>query len=152
MKISKFYFGPARFVALRKEFLVTLRTSRSSLPLLATCPVTLGSRVSVVSLVIPYSSPFFVKKFRKNRKSLFFGLLGPKQNFEILMVFYIPSNFYINPLFRAPRPPGPLKSRPGGQNLPGGPLIAQSDHRGPVSAQFYAVSYTHLTLPTILRV
>ena len=42
--------------------------------------------------------------FRKNRKNLFFGVPGPKSNFEILMIFYMPGNFYINSHFRAPRP------------------------------------------------
>ena len=53
------------------------------------------------------------------------------------MIFYTTGISYINPLFRAPSPPKPLKSRPGGQNLPGDPLIAQSDHRGLLSDPVY---------------
>ena len=64
----------------------------------------------------------------------------------IFMIFYMPGISYINPYFRAPSPPKPLKSRPQGQNLPGFPLIAHSDHRGPVSAQFCGLSCLFLTL------
>ena len=92
------------------------------------------------------SGPFFRKKLRKNRKNRFFGLPGPKLNFENLMIFYKPGISYINPYFRAPSPPKPLKSRPQGQNLPGFPLRAQSDHRGPVSAQFRPLCCLCLTL------
>ena len=53
---------------------------------------------------------------------------------------------YINPFFPTPSPLKPLKSNPGGQNLPGDPLIAHSDHRGPVSAQFYGLCCLFLTL------
>ena len=88
---------------------------------------------------------FSRKNFRKNRKNRFFGLPGPKSNFEILMIFYMPRISYINPYFRAPRLLKPLKSRPRGQNLPGDPLIAHSDHRGPVSAQFCGLSCLFLT-------
>ena len=111
-----------------------------------------GSRSShswlqVVSLVIPrFPSQFFVNKFRKNRKNRFFGFLGPKQNFEILMILYMSGISYINPYFLAPRPLKPLKSRPQGQNLPGFLLRAHSDHRGPVSAQFCGLSCLFLTL------
>ena len=62
------------------------------------------------------------------------------------MIFYTTGISYINPLFRAPRPLKPVKSRPRGQNLPGDPLIAHSDHRGPVSAQFCTLSCLFLTL------
>jgi len=62
------------------------------------------------------------------------------------MIFYMPGISYINPYFRAPSPLKPLKSRPRGQNLPGFPLIAHSDHQGPVSAQFYGLSCLFLTL------
>ena len=48
--------------------------------------------------------------------------------------------------FRAPSHLKPLKSRPQGQNLPGFPLIAHSDHRGPVSAQFCGLSCLCFTL------
>ena len=47
---------------------------------------------------------------------------------------------YINHYFRAPSPLKPLKSSPRYQNLPGFLLIAHSDHRGPVSAQFCGLS------------
>ena len=89
---------------------------------------------------------FSCKNLWKNRKNRFFGLRGPKSNFVIFMIFYTTSISYINPLFRAPSPPKPLKLRPGGQNLPGDPLTAQSDHRGPVSAQFYGLCCLFLTL------
>ena len=56
----------------------TLHVGTRTYPRSASVRLTLGSRVSVVSLVIPYSSPFFVKKFRKNRKNQFIGLPGPK--------------------------------------------------------------------------
>ena len=48
--------------------------------------------------------------------------------------------FIYGQYFRAPSPLKPLKSRPQGQNLLGFPLIAHSDHRGPVSAQFCPLS------------
>ena len=38
---------------------------------------------------------------------------------------------YINPYFLAPSPLKPLKSSPRYQNLPGEPLTAHSDHKGP---------------------
>ena len=44
---------------------------------------------------------------------------------------------YINPYFRAPSPPKPLKSSSRYQNLPGEPLTAHSDHRGPLSDLVY---------------
>ena len=49
----------------------------------------------------------------------------------------MPGISYINPYFRAPSPPKPFKSRPQGQNLLGFPLIAHSDHWGPVPAKVY---------------
>ena len=46
--------------------------------------------VIVVSLVIPvFPAHFFVNKFHKNRKNRFFGLPGPKYNFEIFMLFLL---------------------------------------------------------------
>ena len=52
----------------------------------------------------------------------------------------MPSISYINPYFRAPRAPSPLKplkSIPRYQNLPGEPLTAHSDHRGPLPDPVY---------------
>ena len=53
------------------------------------------------------------------------------------MIFYTTGISYINPLFQAPKPLKPFKSRPRDQNLPGEPLIAHSDHRGPLSDPIY---------------
>ena len=78
---------------------------------------------------------FFVKKFRKILKINLSDSRDQNKITKFLWLFYMTSISYINPLFRAPSPPKPLKSNPGGQNLPGDPLIAQSDHQGPVSAQ-----------------
>ena len=89
---------------------------------------------------------FFVKKSGKS----FFWAPGTKIKIWIFWTFvkflYMASISYIKPHFRAPSPLKPLKSRPQGQNLPGFPLIAHSDHRGPVSAQFCGLSCLFLTL------
>ena len=86
---------------------------------------------------------FFHKHFQKIRKSDFLDSRDQNQILKILKYFhflYMTSISYINHHFRAPSPPKPLKSRPQGQNLPGFLLIAHSDHRGPVSAQFCRLS------------
>ena len=56
------------------------------------------------------------------------------------MIFYMPGISYINPYFRAPRPPKPLKSRPQGQNLPG--FLLRS-HSGGGLATATAAVWTH---------
>ena len=71
---------------------------------------------------------FFLDSRDQNKIQFFFDFL------------YMTSISYINHYFRAPSPLKPLKSRPQGQNLPGFPLIAHSDHQGPVSAQFCRLS------------
>ena len=118
--------------------------------------LTLGSRVSVVSLLDPgfpsshswfrIPAHFFVKNFWKIRKINFSDSRDQNKITKFLWFFYMTSISYINPLFRAPSPPNTLKSRPRYQNLPGDPLRAQSDHRGPVSAQFYGLCCLILTL------
>ena len=55
-------------------------------------------------------------------------------------VGYMTSISYINHHFRAPSSLKPLNSSPRYQNLPRDPLIAHSDHQGPVSAQFCHLS------------
>ena len=42
---------------------------------------------------------FFVKKIRKNPENLFFGLLGPKSNFEFFMIFLYDRYFLYKPSF-----------------------------------------------------
>ena len=42
---------------------------------------------------------FSRKKIRKNRKNRFFGLPGPKSNFEIFMIFLYDQYFLYEPLF-----------------------------------------------------
>ena len=108
--------------------------------------LTRDSRVSVGSLEIPVSRIFARKKSRKIVKNGFSDSRDQNKNLKFLWFFYTTSISYINPLFRAPRPPGPLKSRPRGQNLPGDPLIAHSAHRESLSAQFCTLGCLFLTL------
>ena len=42
---------------------------------------------------------FSRKKIRKNRKNRFFGVPGPKSNFEIFMIFLYDQHFVYKPLF-----------------------------------------------------
>ena len=83
---------------------------------------------------------FFVKKIKKNRKNRFFGLPGPKSNFEIQLIFYMPSISYINPYFRATSPLKPLKSSSRYHNLPRETLTAHSDHWDPFQTWFTSKS------------
>ena len=106
----------------------------------------LGIPGIIVSLEIPVSRIFSRKKSGKIRKICFSDSRDQNKITKFLWFFYTTSISYINPFFRAPSPPGPLKSRPGGQNLPGDPLIAQSDHREPVSDQFYGLCSLFFTL------
>ena len=103
----------------------------------------------VVSFEIPEFPDFFHKK---SGKIVNIGFLTPgtKMNFWNFWTFskilYMASMPYMNHYFRAPSPLKPWKSRPQSQNLPGFPIIAHSDHREPVSAQFYGLSCLRLTL------
>ena len=97
----------------------------------------------------PYPGFFLVRNPEKSGKIQKIGVSDSRdqnKNLKFLWFFYTAGISYINLFFRAPRPLKPLKSRPRGQNLPGDPLIAQSDHRGPVSAQFYGLCCLFLTL------
>ena len=123
----------ARYVAFRK-----IRKTENPLPR--------GSRVSdvsleisgiVVSLEVPVPRIFSCKNSGKIVKIDFSDSRDQNKITKFSWFFYTTSISYINPLFRAPRPLKPLKSRPRGQNPPGGPLIVHSDHRGPVSCLLY---------------
>ena len=100
----------------------------------------------VVSLEIPVFPIFARKKSGQIVKIGFSDSRDQNKITRFLRFFYTTGISYINPLFQAPKPLKPLKSRPRGQNLPGDPLIAHSDHQGPVSAQFRPLCCLFLTL------
>ena len=86
---------------------------------------------------------FLLIKWPKIRE---IGFLDSRDQNKILKTFhffdfsYMTSISFINHHFRVPSALKTLKSSPEGQNLLGDPLIAHSDHRGPVSAQFCRLS------------
>ena len=78
----------------------------------------------------------FSSKFLEIWKIGFLDSQDQNQILNFCSICLYDKYFLYKPLFPSSQPLKPLKSRPQGQNLPGDPLIAHSDHQGPVSAQF----------------